>query len=106
VLPATIQGIQRYLGSGLIKGIGPVMAERMVACFGTDILRIIEEGPERLVEVPDLGPKRTKLVTAAWEEQKAIKEVNDLPPGRRGVHLAGRADLQEIQGRLHRGSPP
>jgi exodeoxyribonuclease V alpha subunit len=75
VLPATIQGIQRYLGSGLIKGIGSVMAERMVACFGTDILRVIEEEPERLVEVPGLGPKRTTLITAAWEEQKAIKEV-------------------------------
>jgi exodeoxyribonuclease V alpha subunit len=75
VLPATIQGIQRYLGSGLIKGIGPVMAERMVGHFGTDILRIIEEEPERLVEVPGVGPKRTKLVAAAWEEQKAIKEV-------------------------------
>ncbi len=62
VLPATIQGIQRYLGSGLIKGIGPVMAERMVAHFGTDILRVIEEEPERLIDVPGVGPKRTKLV--------------------------------------------
>jgi exodeoxyribonuclease V alpha subunit len=75
VLPATIQGIQRYLGSGLIKGIGPVMAERMVTHFGTDILRVIEEEPERLVEVPGVGPKRTRLVADAWEEQKAIKEV-------------------------------
>src|SRR5206468_8893411 len=58
VLPATIQGIRRYLGSGMIKGIGPVMAERMVAYFGTDILRIIEEDPERLVEVPGVGPRR------------------------------------------------
>ena len=75
VLPATIAGIQRYLGSGLIKGIGPVMAERMVAHFGTDILRIIEQQPDRLVEVPGVGPKRTKMVAGAWEEQKAIKEV-------------------------------
>ena len=75
VLPATIAGIQRYLGSGLIKGIGPVMAERMVAHFGTDILRVIEEQPDRLVEVPGVGPKRTKMVADAWEEQKAIKEV-------------------------------
>ena len=75
LLPATIQGIQRYLGSGLIKGIGPVMAERMVAHFGTDILRIIEEEPRRLVEVAGVGPKRTRLVAEAWEEQKAIKEV-------------------------------
>ncbi len=75
VLPATIQGIQRYLGSGLVKGIGPVFAERIVAHFGLDTLRIIEEEPNRLVEVPGLGPKRTAKITAAWEEQKAIKEV-------------------------------
>ncbi|WP_019030241.1 ATP-dependent RecD-like DNA helicase [Salinispora arenicola] len=75
VLPATIQGIQRYLGSGLVKGIGPVFAERIVAHFGLDTLRIIEEEPGRLVEVPGLGPKRTAKITAAWEEQRAIKEV-------------------------------
>ncbi len=75
VLPATIQGIRRYLGSGMIKGIGPVMAERMVAHFGTEILRIIEEQPGRLIEVRGLGPKRTKRIADAWEEQKAIKEV-------------------------------
>jgi exodeoxyribonuclease V alpha subunit len=75
VLPATVQGIQRYLGSGLIKGIGPVMAERMVAHFGVDIMHIIEDSPGRLVEVDGLGPKRTAMITAAWAEQKAIKEV-------------------------------
>ncbi|MCM3920245.1 ATP-dependent RecD-like DNA helicase [Frankia sp. AiPs1] len=75
VLPATIQGIRRYLGSGLIKGIGPAMAERMVAHFDTDILRIIEEEPARLIEVHGLGPKRTRKIAEAWEEQKAIKEV-------------------------------
>src|SRR5512142_846944 len=57
VLPATIQGIQRYLGSGLVKGIGPVFAERIVAHFGPDTLRVIEEEPARLVEVPGLGPR-------------------------------------------------
>ncbi|MYS22975.1 exodeoxyribonuclease V alpha subunit [Streptomyces sp. DvalAA-14] len=75
VLPATIQGIRRYLGSGLIKGIGPRIAERIVEHFGTDTLEVIESEPKRLVEVPGLGPKRTKLIAAAWEEQKAIKEV-------------------------------
>jgi exodeoxyribonuclease V alpha subunit len=75
VLPATIQGIRRYLGSGLIKGIGPMMAERMVAHFGTEILTIIEEQPGRLIEVHGLGPKRTERIADAWEEQKAIKEV-------------------------------
>ncbi|MEV7378494.1 SF1B family DNA helicase RecD2 [Streptomyces lydicus] len=75
VLPATIQGIRRYLGSGLIKGIGPRIADRIVEHFGTDTLDVIEREPARLVEVPGLGPKRTKLIGAAWEQQKAIKEV-------------------------------
>ncbi|MFI9046602.1 ATP-dependent RecD-like DNA helicase [Streptomyces sp. NPDC053427] len=75
ILPATIQGIRRYLGSGLIKGIGPRIADRIVEHFGTDTLDVIEESPGRLVEVPGLGPKRTKMIGAAWEEQKAIKEV-------------------------------
>jgi len=75
VLPATEQGIRRYLGSGLIKGIGPVMAERMVGHFGADIMRIIDDEPGRLVEVPGLGPKRSARIKDAWAEQKAIKEV-------------------------------
>jgi exodeoxyribonuclease V alpha subunit len=75
ILPATIQGIRRYLGSGLIKGIGPRLAERIVDHFGTDTLRVIEEEPRRLIEVPGLGRKRTAMIGAAWEEQKAIKEV-------------------------------
>ncbi|MFH8223868.1 ATP-dependent RecD-like DNA helicase [Streptomyces sp. NPDC018057] len=75
VLPATVQGIRRYLGSGLVKGIGPVFADRITQHFGTDTLRIIEEEPKRLIEVPGLGPKRTRKIADAWEEQKAIKEV-------------------------------
>lgn len=75
VLPATVQGIRRYLGSGLVKGIGPKTAERIVDHFGLDTLDVIETGPQRLIEVPGLGPKRTALIAAAWEEQKAIKEV-------------------------------
>ncbi|MEU1813711.1 ATP-dependent RecD-like DNA helicase [Streptomyces roseifaciens] len=75
VLPATVQGIRRYLGSGLIKGIGPRIADRITEHFGTDTLDVIEQQPGRLIEVPGLGPKRTKLIGAAWEEQKAIKEV-------------------------------
>jgi exodeoxyribonuclease V alpha subunit len=75
VLPATVQGIRRYLGSGLVKGIGPIFADRITQHFGLDTLQIIEEEPKRLIEVPGLGPKRTKKIAEAWEEQKAIKEV-------------------------------
>ena len=75
VLPATVQGVRRYLGSGLIKGIGPKLAEKIVDHFGVASLDVIETAPRRLIEVPSLGPKRTRLITDAWQEQKAIKEV-------------------------------
>ena len=75
VLPATTQGIQRYLGSGLIKGIGPVMAERMVPTSASTSCTSSRAQPGRLIEVEGLGPKRTAMITAAWAEQKAIKEV-------------------------------
>jgi exodeoxyribonuclease V alpha subunit len=74
-LPATTAGIRRYLGSGLIKGIGPRLAERIVEKFGAHTLDIIERQPERLREVSDIGPKRVGLIAAAWEEQKQVKEI-------------------------------
>jgi len=75
VLPATIAGLEKYLGSGLIKGIGPVTARRIVRRFGVETLRIIEEEPGRLAEVEGVGRVRAELITRAWEEQRKIKEV-------------------------------
>ncbi|MCL4505164.1 MAG: ATP-dependent RecD-like DNA helicase [Chloroflexi bacterium] len=75
VLPATAQGIRKYLGSGLIKGIGPRTADKIVDHFGVDTLDILEHAPDRLSEVPRLGAHKSRLITAAWEEQRAIKEV-------------------------------
>lgn len=75
VLPATVYGIEKYLGSGLIKGIGPVYARRIVQTFGTDTLDIIENTPDRLLEVKSLGKKRVEKIKASWEKQKDIKEV-------------------------------
>jgi len=74
-LPANIEGLRRYLGSGMIRGIGPVMAERIVRKFGVKTLDVIESNPERLREVLGIGARRVQQVAAAWEEQKAIKEV-------------------------------
>jgi exodeoxyribonuclease V alpha subunit len=74
-LPATIAGIQGYLGSGLIKGIGPRLAERIVAKFKEDTFNMIEQTPERLLEVPGIGMDRTQRITKAWEEQKQVKEI-------------------------------
>jgi ATP-dependent exoDNAse (exonuclease V) alpha subunit len=75
VLPATVEGIRKYLGSGLIKGVGPVTAKRIVKRFGQDTLDIIEHHPHRLREVLGVGKKRVEMITRAWEEQKHIKEV-------------------------------
>jgi exodeoxyribonuclease V alpha subunit len=74
-VPATLHGVRRYLGSGLIKGIGPIMAGRIVDLFGLDTLEIIEKTPDRLSEVEGIGPKRIVLITEAWKEQKEIKEI-------------------------------
>ncbi len=74
-LPATIEGIRKYLGSGLIKGIGPVTAKRIVDHFGLDTLDVIENEITRLNEVGGVGAKRVEIIQRGWAEQKQIKEV-------------------------------
>jgi exodeoxyribonuclease V alpha subunit len=73
--PATLTGLEKYLGSGLIKGIGPVTAKRIVAQFGLETLDVIEQHIERLSEVPGIAQKRITMIQSAWQAQKAIKEV-------------------------------
>lgn len=75
VYPSTLEGIQKYLGSGLIKGVGPRSAKRIVDHFGAETLDIIDADPRRLEEVPKLGKKRVELIAAAWDEQRQIKDV-------------------------------
>lgn len=74
-VPATIAGIEKYLGSGLIKGIGPVYARSIVNHFREDTLRIIEEEADRLINVEGIGQKRVDMIKKAWQEQKEIKNV-------------------------------
>ena len=74
-VPATLHGIQKYLASGLIKGIGSIMSERIVEKFGLHTLEVIEKKPERLSEVEGIGPKRISMIRKAWGEQKEIKEI-------------------------------
>lgn len=74
-IPATVEGLRRYLGSGLIKGIGPITAERIVSHFGLETLEVIEDSIERLHEVAGVGPKRVAIIQRGWAEQKQIKEV-------------------------------
>jgi exodeoxyribonuclease V alpha subunit len=74
-VPGTIHGIVKYLGSGMIKGLGPVMAERIVARFGKRTLDIIESDVGRLAEVPGVGAKRIGMIATAWESQREIRDV-------------------------------
>ena len=74
-VPATVDGIRRYLGSGLIKGLGPVMAGRIVDRFGQDTLEVIEHDRGRLAEVPGIGEKRIAMVADAWRAQREIRDV-------------------------------
>ena len=73
--PTSLEGMQKYLASGLIKGIGPVYGERLVATFGTDVFRIIETEPRRLQEVEGIGKVRSKKIIKGWETQKRVKEI-------------------------------
>lgn len=75
VLPATTQGIRKYLGSGLIKGVGPRTAEKIVAYFGERTLEVLDQTPDQLYDVPTIGRSRVVKINLAWVEQKAIKEV-------------------------------
>ena len=75
VMPATAYGIEKYLGSGLVKGIGPKFAKLIVGHFGTDTIEVIETDIERLYEVPGIGKKRVEKIRESWEKQKDIKYV-------------------------------
>ena len=75
VPPSTLEGIEKYLGSGMVKGIGPHFARILVKAFGVDVFTVIEETPERLLTLPGIGKKRTDKVTSAWSEQKMIREI-------------------------------
>ena len=74
-LPATISGLKKYLGSGLIKGIGPVYAEKLVKQFGEQVLEIIDKKPEQLKSVPGIGAKRAEQIIISWQSQKEIANI-------------------------------
>lgn len=75
VPPTTLDGIEKYLGSGMVKGIGPHFAKKLVKAFGELVFDVIEQTPERLLELPGIGMKRQERVTSAWAEQKVIREI-------------------------------
>src|SRR5271169_2027460 len=73
--PTTIEGIEKYLGSGMIRGIGPVYAKKLVRAFGETVFEVIAQEPGRLREVSGIGPKRAERIIAGWAEQKVIREI-------------------------------
>ena len=75
ISPDTLEGISKYLSSGMVKGIGPHLAKVLISAFGLEVFNVIEDHPERLLELPGIGRKRMKQVVAAWAEQKAVKEI-------------------------------
>ena len=74
-LPATVFGIEKYLGSGMIKGVGPKFAQRIVRQFGKDTLDVIESEPDKLLEVPGIGKMRVERIKKSWQEQKEVKNI-------------------------------
>lgn len=75
VAPATLEGIERYLGSGLVKGLGPYYAKKLVKAFGDSVFEVIEHQPELLHKIPGIGEKRVAMITASWSEQKAVRDI-------------------------------
>jgi len=73
--PSSIAGIEKYLGSGMIRGIGPHFAKKLVKAFGEDVFDVIENEPDRLLELDGIGPKRVDRITSGWADQKAIREI-------------------------------
>lgn len=73
--PTTVRGIEKYLGSGMVKGIGPFCAKVLVAAFGTEVFTVIENEPERLKGLRGIGPKRIEKITSGWADQKVIREI-------------------------------
>ncbi len=75
IQPTTLDGIERYLGSGMVKGIGPHFARKLVGAFGERVFDVIEDNPDALLTLEGIGPKRKQRVTEAWAEQKIIREI-------------------------------
>jgi exodeoxyribonuclease V alpha subunit len=73
--PTTAEGIEKYLGSGMIRGIGPIYASKLVTAFGAEVFEVIEQAPERLREVPGIGRVRAGRIATAWADQKVVREI-------------------------------
>ena len=102
VAPQTLDGIRRYLGSGLIKGIGPEFAGRIVERFGIETLEILDSDPGRISEVSGIGPARAKSIRAAWNTQREVRQGHGVPAGLRRLAGFRGAHLQALRRAGHR----
>ncbi|WP_334473086.1 SF1B family DNA helicase RecD2 [Arsenophonus sp. PmNCSU2021_1] len=75
IVPTTLEGMEKYLGSGMVKGIGPVFAKQLIKSFGADVFNVIEHHPDKLLEVEGIGKKRQQKISSAWAEQKVVREI-------------------------------
>ena len=94
--PTSVDGIEKYLASGMIRGIGPVYAKKLVRAFGEKVFDVIEAEPDRLREVPGIGPVRAERITTAWAEQKVVREIMVFlhrPGGTSGLSAGGPSRL-------------
>lgn len=75
IIPESVDGIERFLGSGAVKGLGPALAHRVVAAFGKDTMKILERAPQRLLEVEGIGPKKLAVITESFYEEKQVNDI-------------------------------
>src|SRR6201996_9337853 len=94
--PTTVEGNEKYLGSGMIRGIGPVYAKKLVRAFGETVFDLIEQEPGRLREVTGIGPKRAERIIAGWADQKVTPRDHAVPAPQWRRHVAGGAHLQDL----------
>jgi exodeoxyribonuclease V alpha subunit len=97
LVPNTIEGIEKYLGSGLIDGIGPTYAKRLVQAFGAETLRVIDEAPAKLRQVPGIGRKRAEQIRASWETHKEVQAIMVFLQGH-GIRPAQAARIYQVYG--------
>ncbi|MBI1319217.1 MAG: ATP-dependent RecD-like DNA helicase [Candidatus Hydrogenedens sp.] len=97
LVPNTLEGIEKYLGSGLIEGIGPTYAKRLVAAFGENTLRVIDEAPAKLRQVPGIGRKRAEQIRASWESHKEVQAIMVFLQGH-GIRPAQAARIYQVYG--------
>jgi len=95
--PTSVEGMEKYLGSGLIKGIGPIFAQRLVAAFNDTVFEVIEHAPHRLSEVAGIGPKRAACITASWSDQRVIRDIMAFLQGH-GVSTSRAVRIYKVYG--------